>query len=608
LREALQARHLAWGGAALLLMGLAGWAGFELAFASAIANASDQTERRLALFDRTLEAIIERFHYLPATIGQAAEAHAILQKPGDEAARNAANGFLSNLNNTAGASEAFVMSTAGNVVAASNWWAYDSLVGQNFGYRPYFEDALSDGDGRFYAVGIATGVAGYFLSERIDGPDGPLGVAVAKINLGEIEANWWRSGELIGIVDNNGVVILSTRPDWRYRLLAPGAAPADAALRYGDTGIGAEPIATDIWPSRGTRFALIGGGDPEAAGYFVVDELRLPRHQWRIVSFTPVAPLTRWGLVAAAAAALGCAALVLSAILLIQRQRHVAQRLAEHDRLEQRVAERTEDLHTINEQLRAEIAERVRAEKAEREAQHGLVQAAKMASLGQALAGVAHEVSQPIAALTTHLASAHLLAERRGDREIAPVLSAMDKVVERLATLTGHLKTFARKETLVAASTDARLAIANALDLTDHKLRQLGIDVEYRRPDAPVTVAVNPVHLEQVLINLIANAADAMETTTIRVLSIGVATGDGTARITVADTGAGIGPGELGNLFDPFYTTKQAGKGLGLGLSISYGLVRNSGGDIAVVSHTGRGSTFTVTLPLLPALTAGEPA
>jgi C4-dicarboxylate-specific signal transduction histidine kinase len=181
-------------------------------------------------------------------------------------------------------------------------------------------------------------------------------------------------------------------------------------------------------------------------------------------------------------------------------------------------------------------------------------------------------------------------------------------VVERLATHTGHLKTFARKETLAAANADARLAIANALDLTDHKLRQLGIDVEYRRLDAPVTVAVNPVHLEQVLINLIANAADAMEATTIRVLSIGVATADGTARITVTDTGAGIAPGELGNLFDPFYTTKEAGKGLGLGLSISYGLVRNSGGDIAVTSRTDRGSSFTVTLPLLPALTAREPA
>lgn len=608
-REAVKVRHLVWGGAAVLIMALAGWAGFELAFASAMTNAAEQTERRLALFDRTLEAIIERFHYLPATIAQSAEAHAVLRQPGDEAARNAANGFLSNLNNTAGASEAFVMSTAGNVVAASNWWAYDSLVGHNFAHRPYFEDALRDGDGRFYAVGIATGVPGYFLAQRIDGPDGALGVAVAKINLGEIEANWWRSGELIGIVDKDGVVILSTRPDWRYRMLTRGVAPpADAALRYGESGFGSEPIASDTWSSRGARFAYISGSDSEASGYFIVDELRLPRHQWRIAAFTPMAPLIRSALVAAAASALGCAALLLIVILLIQRQRHVALRLAEHDRLEQRVAERTEDLHNMNEQLRAEIAERVRAEKAEREAQHGLVQAAKMASLGQALAGVAHEVSQPVAALTTHLASAHLLADRNGARDIAPVLSAMDKVVERLATLTGHLKTFARKETRVALAADVRTGIANALDLTDHRLRQLGIDVEYRRASAAVTVAANPVHLEQVLINLIANAADAMEAATIRVLSIGVSVEGSTATIAITDTGAGMDSTEIGSLFDPFYTTKEAGKGLGLGLSISYGLVRDSGGNIAVASRPGRGSTFTVTLPLAPVSAAREPA
>src|SRR5690606_4596139 len=228
----------------------------------------------------------------------------------------------------------------------------------------------------------------------------------AKINLGEIEANWWRSGELIGIVDTNNVTILSTRPDWRYRPLTP-ISPAAAnriagEKRYGETGVGSEPVAADIWPSRGTRFAYVAGSDPETAGLFLLDELRLPTHQWRIVSFTPTGPLFRSAWTAALAAALAAAALLLIVALLVQRRRIVGQRLAEHERLEQRVAERTEDLHITNEALREEIADRIRAETAQREAQHGLVQAAKMASLGQALAGVAHEVSQPVAALTTH--------------------------------------------------------------------------------------------------------------------------------------------------------------------------------------------------------------
>ena len=227
-----------------------------------------------------------------------------------------------------------------------------------------------------------------------------------------------------------------------------------------------------------------------------------------------------------------------------------------------------------------------------------------MASLGQALAGVAHEVSQPVAALTTHIASAKLIAGQRGDSDIGQILGTMDKVVDRLSALTGHLKTFARKETRVEMQADAAGVIANALDLVDHKLKAFGIDVEYRRHRGTLTVAGNPIHLEQVLINLIANAADAMEHSAVRVLSIGLRKTVKNLEISVSDTGSGIEARELANLFDPFYSTKQAGRGLGLGLSISYGLIRDIGGAISVESRPGKGSTFTVRLPLVAGSTA----
>jgi C4-dicarboxylate-specific signal transduction histidine kinase len=596
-------RQLILTAAGLLAVLVVGWIAFELSLNAAVRDAGDQAQRRLTLFDRTLAAIIERYHYLPSSIAQAPETRAALANPGDPAAIEAANGYLSRLNDTAGASEIFLMEDGGGVVAASNWWTLTSLVGTNYSFRPYFADAMERGRAQYYAFGISTSVPGYFLSQRVDGPDGPLGVAVTKINLGEIEATWWRSGELIGIVDVNDVFILSTRPDWRYRPLQTiprtQFGPIASQQRYGENGVDNTGIITDRWFSRGAEFALLAGNDPETSGYFVLRELRLPRLGWRLLSFTPLAPLYGGAFTMALAAAFACGAILLILVLFEQRRRLVAQRLAEHDRLEQRVAERTEDLHAMNEQLRAEIADRVRAERAEREAQAGLVQAAKMASLGQALAGVAHEVSQPVAALTTHLASAHLIERRQGGHaELGPILSAMDKVVERLATLTGHLKTFARKETQIAMVADVGTAVANALDLTDHRLRQVGVDVEYRRPRPPISVAANPVHLEQVLINLVANAADAMADLPMRVLSIGVSTDGGMVRITVADTGAGIGPADMANLFDPFFTTKPAGKGLGLGLSISYGLIRDSGGTLAACSNPGQGSTFAITLPV----------
>ncbi|WP_052715951.1 sensor histidine kinase [Devosia chinhatensis] len=596
-------------GLGLILVTLVGWTTFEIALNAAIRDAEEQAQRRLTLFDRTLEAIIERFHYLPVAISQSREARAALDDPDDAAAVEGANGFLSKLNETAGAGEIFLMDENGSVVAASNWWTLTSLVGTNYSFRPYFADAMERGKAQYYAFGISTSVPGYFLSQRVDGPDGPIGVAVTKIHLGELEAIWWRSGELIGIVDTNNVVILSTRPDWRYRPIqtipAGRAATIAAQQSYGENGIANSGIVADRWQSRGTEFAYIAGGDPEASGYFVLEEFRLPKLGWRLLSFIPLAPLQTGALALSSAAALGCAALLLIGVLFEQRRRLVAQRLGDHLRLEQRVAERTEDLHAMNAQLRAEIAERVRAEKAERDAQAGLVQAAKLASLGQALAGVAHEVSQPVAALTTHLASARLLETRRGSGEMAPVIAAMDSVVNRLATLTGHLKTFARKEVNAVSQAEIGAVIAQALELVDHRLREVGVDIEYRRPNPPIQASANPVHLEQVLINLIANAADAMEERPVRVLSIGVRADDGTVAIAIADTGSGIAPHDMANLFDPFFTTKPAGKGLGLGLAISSGLIRDAGGHLGVETVPGQGSTFTITLPLVQTLAKG---
>lgn len=602
-------RQLALIGGGLVLVLGAGWGTFELTLASAISSASVEASRRLDLFDRTLEAMIERFHYMPAAIAQAEQSNAVIDDPANPDAVAAANGFLSKLNETAGADELFVMNGDGSVLAASNWWTLESLVGRDFSFRPYFAEAMADGTAKYYAYGIATSVPGYFLSQRIDGADGPKGVAVTKINLGEIEANWWRSGELIGILDVNDVVILSTKPDWRYRpLLTLESHLAEAIgdeLRYGDKGIFNEGIATDIWPSRNTRFAYIAGSDEEASGYFMLDERRLPTHGWRLVAFTPIAPLFRAATIAGTAAALGMAAILLTAVLLYQRRRIIAQRLAEHERLEQHVAERTEDLHIANEQLRAEIEERKEAEKLRRDAQDHLVQAAKMASLGQALAGVAHEISQPVAALATHIASARLLAGRRQDEDIGGVLTNMDKVLARLAALTGHLKTFARKETDIETRSEVATVITNALDLVAHKLKAFDIAVDYAAPATPLIVVGNPVHLEQVLINLVSNAADAMETDgEPRRLTITTRRDGANAEIAVTDTGAGIDPADLPNLFDPFYTTKEAGRGLGLGLSISFGLVRDIGGAIAVSSQPGQGSTFTIRLPLA---SAGQP-
>jgi C4-dicarboxylate-specific signal transduction histidine kinase len=574
---------------------------YELALRNALDTAEELSMRRLQIFDRTLEANIERYHYLPATITQSPEVRSLLTNPGDDQLRNDANGFLSNLNSTAVSDELFVVDTNGTSVAASNWWSHSSLVGHSYVQRPYFTESMLDGAARYYAVGMTTGVPGYFLANRIDGPDGPLGVAVAKINLGEIEAVWWRSGELIGIVDTNEVAILSTRPDWRYRPLGDiSQSEADALnndQRYAGVTIERQGIVRSIEPWRGAEMAVLESGDSSVSGEFLVDRLRIPTHGWQLLSFTPLGPILAAAMTTALVVLIATGATLAAAALFFQRQRLIRARLDDHDQLELRVRLRTSELQEANERLNDEIIERRQAERARIDAQQGLVQAAKMASLGQALAGVAHEVSQPIAALRTQNSSAKLLARNKFP-ELMEVLTSMDGVLNRLTALTGHLKTFARRETEISITSDLVGILHNALELCAHLVDSRRLTISCDLPSGPVLVTGNPIHIEQVLINLVSNAADAMEAVDKPVLRIAIECSPTTAAIVLTDVGTGIDQTVMSTLFEPFVTTKEAGKGLGLGLSISYGLVRDMGGEIKVSSTPGQGSTFTVVLPL----------
>jgi len=567
---------------------------YDTALQNGLTVAGDMNARRLQIFDRTLQANIERYHYLPSIIAQAAEMRELLENPLDDSLRAIANGYLSDLNSTANSDELFIVDVHGTSVAASNWWSHTSLVGGSYGSRPYFEEAMLDGAAQYYAVGLTTGVPGYFLATRIDGPDGPLGVAVVKVNLGEIEAVWWRSGELIAILDQNEVAILSTRPDWRYRSLK-NLRPAqvselNADQSYVGVTIGEKGIVDTIVDWRRTELAVLRNTDSEISGEFVVERLRLPAHGWLLLSFTPLGPIASQASTAAAIVAFAVAAFLSALGLYHQRHRLIQARLEDHEQLEERVKSRTSELQLTNQRLNKEVLDRQRAEQ-------GLVQAAKMASLGQALAGVAHEVSQPLAALRTQISSARILAGG-GQPMLLEVIDSMEAVVRRMAGLTGHLKTFSRKETEISIRSDLVHILQNALELSRHLVDAGRLVIEVEWPDRSINVVGNPIHIEQVLINLISNAADAMEDVEKPLLRIGFAVNERENTIAFTDIGTGIEPEVAETLFDPFVTTKAPGRGLGLGLSISFGLMVDIGGRLEFQSIRGAGSTFNAIFPI----------
>lgn len=283
-----------------------------------------------------------------------------------------------------------------------------------------------------------------------------------------------------------------------------------------------------------------------------------------------------------------------------------------HDQMEERVKVRTADLVEANRRLQEEIQERKRAEEVLRQAQDELVQAAKLAAIGQMSAGITHELNQPLAAIRSYADNARVLLERQRRADAVSNLGAIVELTDRMAEITGHLKAFARRTSGEPVPVSLGDVVDYALGLIASHTRMDLFQTHREAPEGDVRVLGDPIRLEQVILNLLQNALDAMAHSERRELFIGYARNSGKGILTIRDTGSGIAEDQLAHIFDPFFTTKEVGEGLGLGLSISYGIVRDYGGALRAANHPEGGSIFTVELPLAeeeaPGVAAGAVA
>lgn len=231
-----------------------------------------------------------------------------------------------------------------------------------------------------------------------------------------------------------------------------------------------------------------------------------------------------------------------------------------------------------------------------RQTRDDLVQAAKLAALGQMAAGISHELNQPLAAIRSHAYNGAVLLQRGRPEEARASLDRIQGLTARMADLIKHLKRFARRPAATLEAVDLRTAVDGALSLFEQRLDEEKVDVRVSFPDAPVAVLAEEVRLEQVIVNLISNALDAVEEQADRRIDIGAEAKEGRVRLTVSDNGPGIAEQHRGAIFDPFFTTKPAGLGLGLGLSMSYNIVKDFGGDLIVATTGPTGTTFMIEL------------
>ncbi|WP_431855978.1 ATP-binding protein [Azospirillum sp.] len=565
-----------WAVALAATVALASWQTHRWVEASGLAELRRVGEQRLGLYASGIRTAIGRYDYLPFLLARDKDVLALLAAPSPE--RQAiANHLLETANEAAGSAALFVTDRTGMTLAASNWNdPAQSFVGNSYDFRPYFRQAARGGSGRYYGVGATTGVPGYFLSRAATGPEGLAGVAIVKVDLEPLQRDWQAAGERVLVTDENGVVFLASHAEWKYRPLRALAEPVRAQLAATRQYAGADLRPLGLTSRPDGTVTLPG------SGALLMQELALPDLGATVRLLSDVEPVlaqARGGAVLTAALVL-----LLAAGLLLARQRAETLRLQReaNETLERRVDERTRELAAANQVLR--------------DAQEELVQAGKLAALGQMSAALAHEFNQPLAAIRTFVASTRLLAERGDTPSVLGNLGMIADMAERMAVISGHLKTFARKGPARVEAVPVGQALDRALLLLGQRLRHDGIDLTRAVPDNAV-VRGDAVRLEQVLVNLIRNAADALSGVEDRRIAVSAVHGAGVWEVRISDTGTGIAPEHQARLFDPFFTTKEVGEGLGLGLSLSYGIVRDFGGSLRAENNAQGGATFVMILP-----------
>ncbi|KAA1173352.1 sensor histidine kinase [Marinobacter salinexigens] len=529
-----------------------------------------------------------------------------LKRPDDPALILQANEEMQKMATIVGSSDVYLMDLTGLTIAANNYQQPDSFVGSNYSYRPYFSDAMATGGSAIYfALGMMSGVRGLYFSHPVrDDAGSVLGVIAVKVLVDELESQWHRPASLrdaeMVVLDQTGISFLASKPAWLYRdFVADRTKPlADATrLRYPDRDLAPMNIDT-VGQPRGltSQSSTIRILDDDGAEDYLSVRTALPRLDWtlQVMVSTRTVLWTRLAFVAGGLTIFfGC---FLTWLYLRERYRREAELSLRGEQLEQSVAERTADLERSNEQLLEEIHERERTQTELRETQQELIQAAKLAVLGQMSAGLNHEMNQPLTAIQTYARNSRKFLQKGAAEMVDENLGEIISLCDKMAELTRQFKVFARKSEGPPAEVDLRQPVDAALKIIAAQESSEAVSILWSRPEAPALCHGDLIRIEQVMVNLLANALQAVEGAEHPEVLITLEDQGDHWCCKVRDNGSGL-PANSEQIFEPFFTTKSVKQGLGLGLSISRQIVDALGGRLTGQNRTdGPGAEFELTL------------
>ncbi|WP_237181111.1 sensor histidine kinase [Roseomonas haemaphysalidis] len=589
------AAWLALGLLAVMVAVLLGWAAGLAARHDAGHALEDQARATANLNAALLRTELEKQRSLPFVLAADPDLRDALQHP-DPARLLATSRKLERLRDGTGADVIYLIDSVGMTVAASNWRDDTSFVGNDYRFRQYFQEGLAAGAGEHYALGNVSRRPGLYISRRLGPATAPLGVVVVKVEFGAVEDAWRDPQRPVYVADPQGVVLVTNRPAWRFRTLEPlpdeDLTAIRDSLQYGDAPLTPLPLRSNpIGRDPGT--VLLDAENSGRAVAMLRVEVPVPAAPWRLFMLVPAEAT-----LAAAEADRRHAVLGLSLLMfgfggfLLQRagrtRRRAAAQEAARAELEDRVAARTAE-------LTAEIAGREQTEARLAEARDTLQQANRLATLGQVAAGVAHEINQPVAAIRSYAENAGTFLDRGDTAKARGNLETIGRLCQRIGGITDELRAFSRKGAGPLGPVRVAAAVEGAALLLRARLDQQGVPLHRGPPFHDAWIIGHQVRLEQVLVNLIQNALDALEDQDDGQIHLSVLATGGEVRIEVRDNGPGIPEAIRVALFLPFTTSKP--QGLGLGLVICNDIVTEAGGRIEASAPPGGGTGFTIILP-----------
>ena len=574
--------------------------------------------KALKVYTGDLQSELDKFEALPQILATNPFFSNLLEHPQNTQLLNRVNQELERINRLAQTSAIYIIDTKGTVMASSNWRGAVSFIGEDLTFRPYFKEAIRGRPGRYFALGTTSHVRGYYFSAPVTRSTTPIGVLTVKVQLQRLEDIWARGSEKVIVTDPQGVIFITSYAPWKFRALHPLSRKIMENLRksrrYGD--IEPDALTGTAISMTGNDSTLIELKNDAVAPQnrrtngrhpYLIQSKPMPAAGWTVHILSDLSHIDNYVRNMMLLMAVFLAALFLLGMLLYNRRKTRRERiiLEEHTRtmlqkaneqLEAEVRRRTRELTQTNSRLYDEIEEHKQTEQELRATQNELIQAGKLAAIGQMAASITHEINQPLSAIRMYADNACLFLDQGQPDEARQNLSDIAVVITKMTEITEHLKSFARKSPGKVSPILLSEPINSALGLLHLRIKKSKVQIQVNLPATNIYVLAESIRLEQVLVNVIGNALDAVSLQAIKKITLAVAFTGQWVTITLHDSGSGIAAEHIDQLFDPFFTTKEEGRGLGLGLSLSQAIIHDFGGTIQAANHPEGGTVVTITL------------